>query len=424
MKGILLVLIWGSVVTVGFSQTITKVTLPECYTWARESFPLMKQQAINEKLMNLKLQQIDLQSKPTIVWNAQVTGQSEAVSLNIPIPNFEGITVPLVRGQTTLDANYIIYDGGLLQAQKNIQQVDLKVQQQQVEVAFEKVKPQIMKAFLGIGLLRQRILILEQGIESIENKQKSLEVGVANGVVLPSTVKRLRVEVLKLENSIKETEGDIYTLLKILEAWTGREFDKNVELIVPEVTAEALSKTGNFAEYELFEYQKQQLMVKNELLDARQKPKVGVFIQAGVGYPNPLNFFDNTISPFAIGGVKFQWTFWDWGSTAKERELLSISTQLIDNQKEMFEKNLSIAEVIYLTEIEKFQSLLEKDKEIIALHSDIIKEMDLQLENGVITSTDYVNQLNEDLQARLQLKLHEVQLEQKRVEYLQQKGLL
>jgi hypothetical protein len=49
--------------------------------------------------------------------------------------------------------------------------------------------------------------------------------------------------------------------------------------------------------------------------------------------------------------------------------------------------------------------------------------MDLQLENGVITSTDYVNQLNEQLQAKLQLKLHEVQIEQKRVEYLQHKGL-
>jgi hypothetical protein len=45
------------------------------------------------------------------------------------------------------------------------------------------------------------------------------------------------------------------------------------------------------------------------------------------------------------------------------------------------------------------------------LYEEIIKEMDLQLENGVITSTDYVNQLNEQLQA----KLHEVQIEQKRV---------
>lgn len=77
----------------------------------------------------------------------------------------------------------------------------------------------------------------------------------------------------------------------------------------------------------------------------------------------------------------------------------------------------------YKADIEKIQNLLPKDREIIALYEEIIKEMDLQLENGVITSTDYVNQLNEQLQAKLQLKLHEVQIEQKRVEYLQHKGL-
>lgn len=424
MKRIIVILVFIGLSQIGFSQAINKVTLPQCYTWAKEIFPLMKQQGVVEKLTNLKLEQIDLQSRPTISWNAQITGQSEAISLALPIPNFEPVDLPLVRGQTTLDANYTIYDGGMLDAQKKIQTADLKVQQQQIEVEFEKVKPQITKAFLGVGLLRQRISILEQGIKSIENKKKQLEVGVANGVVLPSTVKRLQVEILKLESSIQETEGDINTLFKILEAWTGKEFDKNTVLILPEATAEILLKKGNFPEYELFELQKQQILVKGNLLDAKEKPKVGAFVQAGVGYPNPLNFFDNSISPFAVGGVKFQWTFFDWGMTDKERQMLSVSTQTIDIQKEAFEKSLSIADERYKAEIEKIEKLLPKDREIIALYDDIIKEMDFQLENGVITSTDYVNQLNEQLQAKLQLKLHEVQIEQKRVEYLQHKGLL
>lgn len=424
MKRILLLLIFCCCSLLGFGQTVSKATLPECYDWAKASFPMMKQQGVAEKLANLKLEQIDLQSRPTITWNAQVTGQSEAISLALPIPNFEPVNLPLVRGQTTLDANYTIYDGGMLEAQKAIQSADLKVQQQQIEVEFEKVKPQITKAFLGVGLLRQRILILEQGIKSIENKKKTLEVGVANGVVLPSNVKRLQVEILKLESSIQETKGDIHTLFKVLEAWTGKEFDENAELILPEATAEILLKKGDFPEYALFELQKQQILVKENLLDAKGKPKVGAFVQAGVGYPNPLNFFDNSIAPFAIGGVKFQWNFFDWGMTDKERQMLSISTQTIDIQKEAFEKGLSIADESYKAEIEKIENLLPKDKEIIALYDDIIKEMDLQLENGVITSTDYINQLNEQLQAKLQLKLHEVQIEQKRVEYLQHKGLL
>jgi hypothetical protein len=57
-----------------------------------------------------------------------------------------------------------------------------------------------------------------------------------------------------------------------------------------------------------------------------------------------LNFFDNSISPFAVGGVKFQWNFFDWGITDKERQMLSISTQTIDNQQKGFEKGLLIAD--------------------------------------------------------------------------------
>jgi hypothetical protein len=74
IKIIILVLIFGFYALIGFSQTVEKVTLPECYDWAKESFPMMQQQAVAEKLSNLRLQQIDLQSRPTISWNAQVTG--------------------------------------------------------------------------------------------------------------------------------------------------------------------------------------------------------------------------------------------------------------------------------------------------------------------------------------------------------------
>jgi hypothetical protein len=157
-------------------------------------------------------------------------------------------------------------------------------------------------------------------------------------------VKRLQVEILKLESSIQETEGDIHTLLKVLEAWTGKVFSKNVALILPEVTPKILLKKGDFPEYEPFKLQKKQILVKENLLDAKEKPKVGAFVQAGVGYPNPLNFFDNSISPFAVGGVKFQWNFFDWGITDKERQMLSISTQTIDTQQKGFEKGLLIAD--------------------------------------------------------------------------------
>ena len=47
-----------------------------------------------------------------------------------------------------------------------------------------------------------------------------------------------------------------------------------------------------------------------------------------------------------------------------------------------------------------------------------------RLENGVITSTDYITELNAEMQARIQLDMHRIQLEQARIDYLTAKGLI
>ena len=37
-----------------FGQSVEKVTLPECYTWAKDNFPLMQQQDVMAKLILIK----------------------------------------------------------------------------------------------------------------------------------------------------------------------------------------------------------------------------------------------------------------------------------------------------------------------------------------------------------------------------------
>lgn len=409
---------------IGFSQSVNQVTLTECFDWAKAAFPLMKQKEIAETITAIKLEQLALQKKPSISWNAQMTFQSEAISLELPLPNFEAVNLPLLRGQTTLDANYTLYDGGVLDAQKGIYEADLKAQAQQIETEFEKVKPYITQAFLGIPLLHQQITILEQAIISIETKEKPLEIAIQNGVALPSNLQRLKVEVAKIENAILEIQGSIQVLISVLESWTKQDLADDVKIILPNTDAAAFSVAEKHPELEWFDLQKQQILSKESLLTARQKPKVGAFAQVGVGYPNPLNFFDNNVSPFGVVGVKFSWNFFDWGQTDKERQLLTVSTQMVDIQKEVFENNLSIADKKYEAEILKIENLLEKDRALIDLYDGLIKELGTQVDNGVTTTTDYLSQINEQTQAKLQLQKHLVQLQQIKVDYLSHKGLL
>jgi hypothetical protein len=68
--------------------------------------------------------------------------------------------------------------------------------------------------------------------------------------------------------------------------------------------------------------------------------------------------------------------------------------------------------------------MLQKDEEIINLRTRITKTASSQLDNGVITSGEYISRMNEEIQARLSQQLHKVQLELAKLTYLYNLGKL
>ena len=72
--------------------------------------------------------------------------------------------------------------------------------------------------------------------------------------------------------------------------------------------------------------------------------------------------FDNSVSPFAILGAKMTWNFWDWGGTERERALLSVQTQIVDNQKAVFERKVGLMDGKFQQDVKRIQALIEKDK--------------------------------------------------------------
>jgi len=68
--------------------------------------------------------------------------------------------------------------------------------------------------------------------------------------------------------------------------------------------------------------------------------------------------------------------------------------------------------------------LIEKDNEIIALKTKIAKNASYQLDNGIITATEYTTELNSEWQAKLNLELHKIQLVLSKINYLNNLGML
>jgi outer membrane protein TolC len=410
------------ILTVSVIAQNSSISLLECYRQAQLQSSLGKNPDLMAQISQLQQQNIDASRMPMVKWNAKATWQNEVFGLPFSPPGGIDLSVPHYNLQTSLETSYLLYDGGLTNAQKAIESAKLATEQQTVAVELNKLKDQVNQYFFGAILLQQQANHLQVTVRDLEARISQMEAGLRHGVVLDSDLKKLQVELLKLRSVFTGIISDRKAMLSVLSSLTGTEIMEEWELKAPDFDILKFETNVQRPELVLFDLQKKQLLLKNTILHASDKPKVGAFVQAGVGYPDPLNFFDEKISPFAIFGVQFSWKIWDWKNSAREHQQLEMQSMILENQKKAFEQNLSHQEQRFLENIRKIQEQLRQDDNIVTLQGDILKLLASQLDNGVITTTDYLLQSNAELQARLNQESHKIQLLQVQALYWTWKG--
>src|SRR5262245_42294218 len=113
---------------------------------------------------------------------------------------------------------------------------------------------------------------------------------------------------------------------------------------------------------------------------------------------------------YYIGGVRFSWMLSGFYTFDKEKQILDLRRQSVDAQKETFLFNTRLTLGQQDTEITKLQRLIAIERDIIVLRTQVKQTASVQLEQGAITSTDYVREVNAEDQARQNMALHETQL--------------
>jgi hypothetical protein len=92
------------------------------------------------------------------------------------------------------------------------------------------------------------------------------------------------------------------------------------------------------------------------------------------------------------------------------KQTLRINRQDLDVQKETFLFNTRLTLTQQQVNAQQYDDLISQDQQIITLRTSVKNAAVAQLENGVITSHDYISQVNAENQARQNLVLHEIQL--------------
>ena len=398
-----------------FAQDTSYISLQQAFSLAEQNYPLIHQKDLLQQTEQLSIQNLNSNHLPQLMVNGQATYQSDVTTVNIPLPNVKFPIPTKDQYKVTAEADQLLFDGGVTKAQKDIQSLNTNVQENSLAVELYNLKTRINQLYFTI--LYQDELLNETDI-TLKNVQVGIDKvkpQVENGVALRSNLLELQAQYLQTQQRAIEIKSTRKGLANALSVLIGQPILENTRLEMPP-DYNVADTTIRRPELQLYQSQSLLYAGQEKLIAARNLPKTSAFLQGGYGRP-ALNLFSNEFKPFYIAGVKLNWSLGGYYNFKRDKKLVEINQKTVDLQKGVFLLNTQSQLEQQRADIDKYAALVVSDNEIIQLRKQVTEAAKAQLENAVITTNDYLIQVNVEDAARRSLVLHQLQLRQAQINY-------
>ncbi|PWD97569.1 TolC family protein [Marinilabilia rubra] len=405
MKNLILIsffLIGGSA---GFAQNIT---LMDCWAMARENYPLIKGKEVLKRTTELNILNINSKWFPQFTVSGQASWQSDVphVDAGSGMPGFSIPQAPKDQYKMNLDVSQTIYDAGKMRALAEVEEAKGNVEEQGIEIELHEIKRRVADLYFNVLMLSHQEKQVDQKLEALNARRKELSSLYENGVVHKSSLKNINAERLLVQQKLVSIQSGIKVLLNNLSSYIGQNIKNTENLQVPGV--ESFFNTGDRPEYQLFQYQKEQLQKTGDLDERNRWPVLVAFGQAGYGNPG-YNMLNDEFDIYYMVGLKLKWTPWDWKETHRKKLVVEKRTQLINYREKAFRVNQERAVRQIDGDIDQFLKMMEYDDRIVVLRKEVVLESETRLKNGTVTFSDYLMDLNAAVEARINRDLHKLQ---------------
>ncbi|WP_303176102.1 TolC family protein [Paraprevotella xylaniphila] len=383
-----------------------QLTLEACYRAARENYPLVRQFDLIERTKDFTVENATKSYFPQLSFSGKASYQSDVTKMPFSIPGVE-FGLDKDQYQLVLELNQTIWDGGAVRNRKEEARAKSEVQKGQLEVNLYALDDRVNQLFFGMLLidaqLAQNALLQAQLARNHGQVSACMQQGVANQADLDAVA----VEQLNARQTESELRVNRKAYAEVLGLLTGRKGIDAERLVKPSVTVEPLEENRR-PELSLYESQRRQLSVQEKGLTARYMPKLGVFAQGAYGDPG-LNMLKGGFEPYYIAGLRLSWNISDLYTRKNDKRLLAASRDDIDVQEAVFRLNNRMEAAQHWRTVEKIDTLMKNDDELIRLRTNIRKSAEAKVANGTLTVTEMLREVTAEDQAKQTKALHEIQ---------------
>lgn len=388
------------------------LTIEDCQRMARENYPAIARFNIIENIKNFTLENANTAYFPQLSLNARTTWQSDVTKIDFKLPpNFPPVDVPFPdkdQHQVYAQLNQIIWDGGKVAAQKENIAANAEVEKQKLETEIYSLQERVNHVFFGILLLNEQLAQQTTLEKELQRNYGNVQSYVANGVANDADLSAVKVEQLKANQQRIYMESALDSYIKILSVLIGQNIDEKTTFVKPPANLLPEDAAINRPELQLIEAQSALLNSQETVLNAKNRPVIGAFAQGGYGKP-ALNMLSNKFKPYFMGGVSLSWNFGSLYTYKHEKKSIEQQKLALHSQRETFLYSLNLQLPQQQNEIKKYYQTMQDDDEIIRLRRQIKDAAEVKVENGTLTVSDLLQEINALEIVKQAKSLHEIQ---------------
>lgn len=390
--------------------------------------PRQRQFGLLAKQTELRLHNLSAERLPSFTAEGQAQYQSDV------------FTAPSQQGGGTIfpSPSKDTYDGHLsveqaivdptIGVRQQVERAQLAQSEAEVRTALFDLRREVNDAFFGAALLSERRRIIAVTIADLEKQLEEARVRVREGAALPSDTAAIQATLLERRQDDAEVEADRHAALVRLTELVKRPVSDTEPFALPDLTAatvqarQGLDSLRIRPEYEQFARTRDVLARQQQQVSADQKPRLSAFGEAGYGRPG-LNPVSESFDSYYLAGIKVRWAPWNWGSTSREREAITIQREIVASEEAAFTSRLTRDIQNDLADIDRLDAALALDDQIVSLRERVDAETAVRFREGVVTASEYVDRSTDVLGARLARATHRVEQVQARARFLTSLGL-
>lgn len=390
------------------------LSLSQCFQMMESNHPLARQSGLQAALSETRQDQLNRNYWPRLEVQGQATWQNEVTRVDIPIsiPGFETPTAPQDQYRILGEVTQTIYDGGATRHLKAAAKAEQGAVKLQTDADLYRLRFQVHQLYFGILMMREQSKMLDVVQNELQRKEKQLADLYAGGIVQRKDLDLLAVELIRHRQSLEHNQLQEATMLANLSELTGANVTAETILSLPE-RFEAGQESR--VEWALFAAKEDILLSQKNLIQVQRLPKLSAFAQGGLGQPG-FNVFDPDPAPLFIAGARLRWNLGAWYMDQPDREMIRLNQEVVRQQEAGFKQSLSLQVRQAENQAETFQRFLITDQEILDRRTRIKETAAIQLAEGIITTPDYLREIDAWYQANLQYELHRIQAVQYTIE--------